>query len=392
MRGHIRKKTWTTKAGEERYCYEVIVYTGQRTATGRPKLASFAAKTEKEAERILRERLAQADAGGIVAPSRITLKALLEEHYLPHAKQTLRPTTYASYEIVTRKHVLPALGHLRVEKITPATLNRFYRELADAGASPRLVRYCHAILHRAFKLAVKWRLATYNPAANADPPAVPRKEMQTLDADGIRRLLDAAQGDRLYPLWLLAVATGMRRGELCGLKWEDVDFEGGAVIVRRNLVMVNGRPAVQEPKTARSRRRVKLPASCLEALKAWRHEQKKERLAHGPGYEDSGYVFTQGDGKPLRPDLLTKRHFPRLLAKAGLPEALRLHDLRHSHATALLQAGTPAKVISERLGHFSTAFTMDTYAHVAPSLEQEAADRFDAIVFGDGQKKEKRQG
>lgn len=277
-------------------------------------------------------------------------------------------------------------------KLTPAHLNRFYRGLADAGASPRMVRYCHAILHRALKLAVKWRLASYNPAANVDPPAVPKKEMQTLDGDGIRRLLAAAQGDRLYPLWLLAVATGMRRGEFCALRWEDVDFDAGAVVVRRSLVMVGNKPTIQEPKTARSKRRVRLPESCVQALKTWRHEQKKERLAHGDGYEDSGFVFTQRDGKPLRPDLLTGRYFPRLLAKAGLPETLRLHDLRHSHATALLQAGMPAKVIAERLGHYSTAFTMDTYAHVAPSLEQEAADRFDALVFGGMASKEKRQG
>lgn len=210
--------------------------------------------------------------------------------------------------------------------------------------------------------------------------------MHTLDADGIRRLLEAAQGDRLYPLWLLAVATGMRRGELCGLRWEDVDFNSCSVNIRRSLVMVNGRPIIQEPKTARSYRRIKLPDSCIQALKAWSLDHKKERVAYGEGYDESGHVFTQRDGKPLRPDLLTRRYFPRLLKAAGLKENLRLHDLRHSHATALLQAGTPAKVISERLGHFNTAFTMDTYAHVAHSLEQEAAERFDSIVFGGGRK------
>lgn len=391
MRGHIRKKTWKTKAGEERHLYEVIVYTGQRTDTGRPKLASKTAKTKKEAERILQDWLTDQDTGGIIAPTRMTLEDLLMEHYLPHAKRTLRPTTFESYDRIIRVHILPAIGHQKVEALTPAHLNRFYRDLEGKGVSPRLVRYCHSILHRCLKLATKWRLIRYNPAANADPPAVPKKQMETLDADGIRRLLDVAQKDRLYPLFLLAVATGMRRGELCGLKWEDVDIDAGAVKVQQSLVMIDNKPTIQEPKTDRSKRRVKLPESSTHALKAWRHEQKKERLAHGEGYQDSGHVFTQRDGRPLRPDLLTKRYFPRLLKAAGLPD-IRLHDLRHSHATALLQAGTPAKVISERLGHFSTAFTMDTYAHVAASLEQEAADRFDAIVFGNGQKKEKRQG
>ncbi|MDQ7794170.1 MAG: tyrosine-type recombinase/integrase [bacterium] len=393
MRGHIRKKEWTTKKGEERHSYEVIVYVGRNPTTGAPRLRSKTAKTKREAERLLRDWLNQLETGGITAPSRMRLEELLLTHYLEgFARRNLRPTTLDSYERTIKLHILPVLGHVPVQKLTPGQINVFYAGLLEKGVSPRVTRYCHAVLHRTLALAVKWRIAAYNPAAQADPPKVPRKEMQALGAEGIRALLEAAHQDRLYPLWMLAVSTGMRRGEICGLRWEDVDLDLGTVMVRRTLVMVAGRPTPQEPKTARSRRRVKLPDSSVEALRQWRIEQKKERLVHGEGYVDSGNVFTQRDGKPLRPDLLSKRYFPRLLKAAALPPTLRFHDLRHSHATALLQAGTPAKVISDRLGHFSTGFTMDTYAHVTPSLEQEAADRFDALVFGGDEATKKQQG
>ena len=388
---HVRKRTWTTQDGEVRHNYQVLIT--YYDSGGRRRQRSFTARTRREAERLARQWEEQIEAaGGKAPPGRLTVQALIEEHFLPHCRQNLRPATVANYEAVLKKHILPRIGRERLERLSPAAINQLYRALLAEGVGVPTVRRVHAILHRAFSLAVKWGLALHNPAANADPPRPQAPELEELDATALRRLLEAARQDRLYPLWLLLALTGLRRGEACALRWEDIDLEAGVLTVRRSRVVVGGRVVEQEPKTKRSRRTIAMPPVLVDALRAWAVKQKRERLALGPRWEGQDYVFTSEEGKPLRPDLLQKRAWKRLLRAAGLPLRLRIHDLRHAHVTALLQAGVPVKTVQERVGHHSAAFTLDRYAHAVSAMDVDAAQRIEQIVLGNEEEtKEKRQ-
>jgi integrase len=273
-------------------------------------------------------------------------------------------------------------------------LTRLYADLLEHGRrdrdglSRRSVRYLHAIVRGALSDARRWGLVTHNVAEQADPPRQDRNRdaMRTWSAEQVRAFLDHVGDDRLCTLWLLLVSTGMRRGEACGLHWDDLDLEAARVAVRRNLTAVRGRgPAREaswsEPKTSRSRRSVALDANTVEQLRAHRRRQLEERLAAGPAYVDRGLVFCREDGSELDPDWVSKR-FERLADAAGLPR-IRLHDLRHTHATLALQAGVHVKVVSERLGHATVGMTLDTYSHVIPAMQEDAAQRVAALVFGD---------
>lgn len=384
MRGHIRKKTWVTKAGETRHGYEVII--SYRDGQGRRRQRSRMVRTRREAERLMRQWIEQLEgAGGVAPPGRITVNDLFEQHFFPHCRRTLEAATTANYERVARKHILPRLGGERLERLSPAALNRFYGELLDDGVGIPTIRRVHATLHRAFNLAVKWGLALANPVTHADPPRVPRPEPEDYDAETLRRLLEAARQDRLYPLWFLLSMTGLRRGEACALRWGDVDLDSGTLVVRRARVVVEGRVIEKEPKSRTGRRVITLPPAVVDALRKWAVEQKRERLRLGPHWRGEDYIFTTEEGTPLRPDSLQKRTWKRLLRAAGLPEHLRIHDLRHLHATVLAHAGVPAKTIQARLGHHSAAFTLDRYGHAMRAADADAALRAEQAVLGGGE-------
>jgi integrase len=268
-----------------------------------------------------------------------------------------------------------------------------YAELLASGRqdgealSPRTVRYLHAIVRRALEDAVRWRLVTRNVAEQADPPKPTRNRdaMRTWTAGQLRVFLEHVRDDRLYALWALLASTGMRRGEALGLDDEHLDLNRSRVAIRRNLVAVRGRGDEREafwsePKTEKSRRSVALDPATVDALRAHRKRQLEERMALGPARQDRGVVFAREDGLELDPDWVSKR-FERLATQVGLP-AIRLHDLRHTHATLALQAGIHPKVVSERLGHSSISMTLDTYSHAIPAMQEDAAARVAALVLG----------
>ncbi len=381
MRGHVRKRGTS---------WAVVVDVGRPPEPGRRRQKWHSGfRTRKEAERALAEIVGRIGRDDYVAPSTKSVGAFLDE-WLASMEARVRPSTYESYSRNLRVHVRPAIGELALQGVGPAQLNALYGALlqngrADGrgGLKPRTVRYVHTILHRALRDAVRWGLLVRNPADLADPPsssAARPGEMRTWSAKELRAFLEHTAEQRLHVAFLLAATTGMRRGEVAGLKWADVDFEGSRLAVRRSLTTAGYQVNWSEPKTDRSRRSVALDPQTLEALRAHRARQAEEKLALGPAYADQDLVFAREDGEPLHPERLS-RLFAQNLRAAGLPP-IRLHDLRHTHATLALQAGVHPKVVSERLGHGDVGITLNVYSHAIPAMEEEAAARVAALVFG----------
>ncbi len=380
MRGSVLKRGggWT-----------VVLDAGRDPATGKRRQKWHSGfHTKREAETGLTDLLARVRSGTYVDTSRLTLAEFLTERWLPARKSGLRPSTFESYALNVRAHVAPRLDSVPLQKLTAADLTAFYGELLDhgrsdggGGLSPHTVRYCHTIIRRALADAERWDLITRNPADRAAVPAARPPAMNTWKLAELREFLDRVRADRLYPLWHLLASTGMRRGEALGLTWRDLDAEAGRLaVVRAWVATVGGETSLQAPKTARGRRQLALDRDTVEVLVAWRRCQLKERLALGAAYDDGDRIFCRADGRPYDPGYISSG-FRAAVKAAGLP-TIRLHDLRHTHASLLLQQGTHPKVASERLGHGSTAFTMDTYAHTTPALHADAAESVAALLAG----------
>jgi integrase len=331
------------------------------------------------------------------APQRSThtLGHFLEQEWLPAVRPRLRASTWANYRTYTAAYVVPVLGSIKLQALTPVQLNHLYALLLErgrrkatsrsrSGLAPKTVRNVHVMLHRALHDAMRWGYLVRNVAAAADPPAARSPEQQVWSPAQLRVFLAHVRDDRLYALWLLVATTGMRRGELAGLRWADVDFDHATVTPLVPRVVVDHQVHASAPMTERGRRRLALDPVTLQALADHRARQAEDRQAVGRGYQDGGYVFCWPDGRTLHPDNVTG-WFERNVKAAGLPR-IRLHDVRHSYATAALAAGIPAKVISERLGHASVAFTLQVYGHVLPGMDADAAATVAELILGGTQK------
>jgi integrase len=349
--------------------------------------AGFA--TRKEAQQVLSKLLVSVEEQSFVTQTRLTLKEYLTKEWLPAIEATVRPSTYRSYVQHVACHICPQLGSVQLQKLSGSQINALYAKLAlcgkkdgKSGLSPLTIRHVHAVLHRALKDAVRWERLTRNPIEAADPPRIRgdgTKELKTWSAVQLRAFLEFTKEERLSPLWHLLAMTGMRRGEALGLLWEDVDLENGRLSVRRALIPSGALVVVSEPKTARGRRSIALDPETVEVLKRQAGQQLADQIAQGDEWIDSGLVFTKEDGTAWHPEVAS-RCFRQALQRSLLPP-IRLHDLRHTHATLALQAGVHPKVVSERLGHASIAITLDLYSHVIPALQEEAAVRIAELVF-----------
>ena len=369
--------------------WSVVIDAGRDPSGKRIRKWHSGFATRKEAERARTEILSRLDRGTYVEPTRRMLGEFLDQEWLPAIQARIRPSTWDSYARNLRLHVLPALGAEHLQSITPARLNRFYAELLErgrangrGGLAPKTVRYVHGILRKALADAVRWNLVQRNAADFADPPKVSSagREMLTWNAEELRTFLEHIAGERLYAAYLLAATTGMRRGEVLGLRWRDVDLDAARLSVRQSIVSVAYEIKITEPKTARSRRSIALDQRTVAALRAWRKLQLEDRMLLGDDYDNSGLVFTRQDGRFIHPDRFTQV-FDKHVEASGLRH-IRLHDLRHTHATLALAAGVHPKVVSERLGHATVAFTLDVYSHAVPALQEDAADRIANVVFG----------
>ena len=343
--------------------------------------------TKREAMDAYEELRDSVRSRAYVPSSKRSLGAYLVGEWLPAMRATVRSSTLDHYATQVTSYVVPRMGGVGLQRLGSARLNAFYADLladgrADGtgGLSPKSVRHVHTMLHKALADAVRWGLLAKNPADAADPPKPARTEMKVWEPAQLRTFLDHVANDRLYAAWMLLVTTGMRRGEVIGLRWSDVDLPNRRVSVVQTLTSVDYKVVVSKPKTARGRRAVALDVATAAALKVHGTLQKRERLARGETWIDSGLVFTREDGAPLHPHRFSE-WFVKLAVEAGLPR-IRLHDLRHSYATAALAVGIPAKIVSERLGHASIAITLDTYSHVLPSMQVDAAEKVAGLILG----------
>ena len=329
------------------------------------------------------DALADQRKGSLVTARSQTVEQYLTSWLADVVAHTVRQSTHESYSQMIRCHVLPELGKTKLDKLSAQQLAALYALKLEHGLSPRSVQYLHAVLHRALKQAVRWNLVVRNVADLVDAPRPKRTEIRPLSPAQVQTLVEAARGDRLEALYVLAVSAGLREGELLGLRWSDIELSASSLHVSQQARRVKGKGITfTAPKTDKGRRTVALPWVAVEALKRHRIAQLEERLGAGSEWIDNDLVFANEVGRPIERQNLMRRSFVPLLDRAGLPR-IRFHDLRHSAATLLLSQGVHPKVVQERLGHSSIGLTMDTYSHVLPDMQREAAAKLDAI-FGTG--------
>jgi integrase len=323
--------------------------------------------------------MADRDDGLFFDADNLKVGEYLERWLVDSVLDTVRPTTYERYEQIVRIHVRPALGGVKLKNLTPAHVRGLYREKLQAGLSPRTVQYIHVTLHKALNQAEQDGLIPRNATEAVRPPQVRKEEIRPLTAEQVEMLFEAVRDDRLESLYILAVHTGLRQGELLGLKWEEVDLEAGTLQVRRTLTTAKGGPVLRAPKTKASRRTVKLSPTALEALRSHLERQLREIDQAGDLWRENGLIFASESGEPLDRRYITTHHFKPLLKRAELPH-IRFHDLRHTCATLLLTKNVNPKVVSEMLGHASIAITLDTYSHVLPNMQESAAAAMEEVL------------
>lgn len=300
------------------------------------------------------------------------------DFWLDHVRGRVRGRTWEGYEAICRIHIRPNLGVTPLADLAALDIQGLYAALLAKGLKTGSVLNTHLVLTNALKQAVRWGVIAANPADGAQPPRAKRSEPVVVDEDLSRRILAAAEGDRLECVIAFALATGMRRGEILGLSWHDIAKDGSSLQVRRSLQLLRGGEIrAEDPKTPRSRRSVLLPQFLAPYLKRHRQDQARRNAALGDGWVQSDVVVDRGDGQRWNPGSFGTA-WVLFLKHAGLPR-VRFHDLRHAHATALLGAGIHPKIVSERLGHSSVGITLDTYSHVLPTMQAEATAAFDAI-------------
>lgn len=339
----------------------------------------FYGKTRQEAAQKLQTAQRALQDGLPVTLGRTPLASFLEQWLQESARQTLRPRTFADYQRIVRRHVVPEIGRIPLARLTAPDVQGLLNRKLASGLSASRVHAIHAVLSRALRQAERWSLITRNVARLVDVPKPASSKVEPLKQAELRAFLDSLKGYRLEALYLLASSTGMRQGECLGLAWDAVDIERGVLQVRASLQRIGGKLQLVEPKTERSRRTIVIPARALAAIRAHRARQLEERLRAGPLWKDDlGLTFTTELGKPIDGGNLL-RSFKRLLQKAGLPER-RFHDLRHGVATVLFAQGVHLRRVADLLGHSQIAVTSEIYTHSIEAGLQEVAAAMDAVL------------
>jgi len=349
-------------------------------------------RARKEAEKQLGLFAAEVEKGLYAEPSKLIFKNFAERWLRDYGEQNFAPKTFLRYKQILESRVYPAMGHLKIEKIRPTHLMEFYANLQEDGIrgdgrpgklSEKTILYHHRVISSILNDAVQWQVIPFNPASRVKPPKVPKKQALCYDEGQVAALLmslnQLEEKDLKYKVVVtLAITTGLRRGELAGLEWRDIDFNNATLEVRQASQYLPGKGTfTKEPKNETSKRVISVPASVMALLKQYKAHRAEERLKTGDLWQGSERLFTTWDGRPMHPDTISK-WFSKFLKRHGLPP-LPFHGLRHTAATLLIGRGLPAKVISGRLGHSNISTTMDVYGHFLKSADREAADKLEEL-------------
>jgi integrase len=375
MKGHLKERSpghWA------------IVIDMHDPATGerKRKWHSFRG-TKREAQVESARLISESKKGTLVDPSRENVTAFLER-WVAHMAGQVSPRSLERYAELCRKNIAPLIGGIPLTKLQPANISQAYakaltsgRRDGQGGLSPRTVTHMHRVLREALQQAVHWQLLIRNPADLVKPPRVERGQMQTLDADGTVELIEAARGTNMAMPIMLGVLCGLRRGEVVALRWRHVDLDRGHLSVVASAEQTDQGVREKETKSGKARN-VALSPSVVDELRSHRLKQAEWLLQLGVRTDQDHHVVTREDGQPLQPRSLSQA-FRKFIRRHGLQQ-IRLHDLRHSHATAMLAAGVHPKIAQERLGHSSVSVTIDLYSHVLPGMQAEAVSRVDAAM------------
>ncbi len=357
---------------------------------GKRKRKVIYGQTRKEVANKLKDLHRDQSAGLQLTSEQLTIKDFLEQWLEQTVKRQNRPRTYQKYAADVKHHIIPALGKVLLSKLTPDHVQAMLNGLADTDRAARTVSNVRAALRKALNQALRRGYVLRNVATLVDAPRTTTFSIQPLDQVQARKLLNAVTGHRLEALYRVALSLGMRRGEICGLRWQDIDLAAATLTINGSLQRFNGKLHWTAPKTASSIRMIALPPILLDALRTHKARQDQER-ADADDWEESGYVFVSQRGTPLEPDNVV-RHFKSVLRKAELPERVRFHDLRHSCATLLITQGIHLSVIKDILGHAQISTTADVYGHVFLETQRQATATLDAL-FGpsEGQATESNQ-
>jgi integrase len=348
------------------------------TPKGSKRKTIYGKKRDEVADKLARALAERAD-GIVYDDENLTVGEYLNSWLKGSVRGSVRQSTFDRYEIAVRVHIKPALGRVKLKKLSPAHVAGFYQDRLAAGSAPASVNKLHVTLRKALDQAVKWHMVPRNVAEAVKAPRPAPPEMRTLSAEETRKLIEVARGDKLGALYMLAVHTGMRQGELLALKWQDVDLENAKLSVRRTLTMSNGRILLGELKTKKSRRTIRLTDAAIQALHEHLARQLEGMERLGDAYRDEGLIFASQVGTPINPTNLRRRSFAALLRRANLPK-IRFHDLRHTCATLLLSRNVHPKYVQELLGHANIAITLDTYSHVIPGMGDHAMRAMEDVM------------
>jgi integrase len=378
MSGHVRRR------GER--SWELKFDSGTDPLSGRrvTKYHSFKG-TKREAEKKLAELMTAAEKGEYVDPSKVTLAEFLDRWEIWAATQ-VSAKTLERYKELARHHVCPHIGAARIQKLKAINFNELYGKLQQAkpqgaGLAPRTIGHVHRLLHGVVGRAVKWGVITSNPVAIAEPPRVESVEIEILAPEQVKVLLRALRGRPLYPVAVFGLATGMRRGEICALRWADIDFDGGKARVERSLEQTNAGLSFKAPKTKAGRRTVSMPPTIVTELRTHWRQQQEQRLAAGLGRAGPGdLVFARPDGSAWPPDSLTM-DWARTIRILKLPK-ITLHALRHTHVSQLIASGLDVVTVSRRIGHSKPTVTLSVYAHLFGNNDERAATVVETALAG----------
>lgn len=340
---------------------------------GKRKRKVVYGETRKEVAEKIKALLRDHQQGVNIAPEAQTVAQFLKRWLDEAVKHKNKGSTLDSYTRIVNLYLVPQIGKIRLDKLTAVNVQAMQNALLDAGLSTRTVQYARAVLRRALGQAVKWDLVPRNVVPLVDAPRVEKHKITPLDGEQARCLLAAASGHRLEAMYRVALSLGLRKGEVLGLRWVDIDWSGRKLRIAATVQRIAGQTTLTTPKTATSARTLLLPDVLIRVLRQHQERQKLEREAMGEAWEEHGLVFPSERGTPLEPRNIV-RSFKRLLKRAGLPETTRFHDLRHSCATLLIAQGVHLSVIKEILGHSQISVTADIYGHVLPETQRSAVE------------------